>query len=362
MTLLSLFSHFSIAGEEKKAAVNYWLAPDGFSDVPFSESPAWMGMKSPYFTESHRNFRLAVRKLFSELRDELIKLDDNGKEVPLAIMQKLGQAGYHAARIGPGKQLKMAPNGLPAGVKPEEYDYFHEMICHEEIARLCLPGVGDGLGAGLVIGLPPLLNFGSDALVEKFAPGIVAGDKRICLAISEAFAGSDVANIKCRAELSPCGQFYIVNGTKKWITNGMTSDYFVTAVRTGAPNSGAKGVSLLFIERSEGVNTSLISTSYSPAAGTAFITFDNVKVPVGNLLGKENDGFACIMSNFNHERWTICVTAIRVSRFVTEECFKWASQRIVFGKPLISQPVIRQKLAAMVSAVEAAYSWLENIT
>lgn len=91
----------------------------------------------------------------------------------------------------------------------------------------------------------------------------------------------------------------IVNGTKKWITNGCFSDYFVTGVRTG------KALSVLLIPRGEGVETKAIKTSYSPTAGTAYVTFDNVKVPVENLLGKENNGIQIILSNFNHERWTM---------------------------------------------------------
>lgn len=96
-----------------------------------------------------------------------------------------------------------------------------------------------------------------------------------------------------------------MNGTKKWITNGVFCDYFVTGVRTG------KHLSVLLIERSEGVETKPIKTSYSPAAGTAYVTFDNVKVPVENLLGQENKGMSVILSNFNHERWTMACKSCR---------------------------------------------------
>lgn len=352
-----------IAGEEKIAKKQSWPAAGTYSNVPFSEGSAWMGMKTAYYNESHFKFRTAVRKfLDEEILPTIASLDDAGKEPPIELYQKMGQFGLLASRIGPGKALTLTPNGLPAGIKPEEFDFFHEMIAHEESARLGCPGAQDGLGAGLVIGLPPLLHFGSEELIKKYAPSVLAGDKRICLAISEAFAGSDVAGVKCVATKSECGQFYIVNGTKKWITNGHFSDYFVTAVRTGPAETGAKGISLLFIERSEGVKTEKIVTSYSPSAGTAFVTFDNVKVPVGNLLGKENGGFACIMANFNHERWTIIVGVIRGARLLVEECFKWTHQRVVFGRPLIAQPVIREKMAHMVAQVESVYSWAENIT
>jgi alkylation response protein AidB-like acyl-CoA dehydrogenase len=151
-----------------------------------------------------------------------------------------------------------------------------------------------------------------------------------------------------------------VNGVKKWITQGYSADYFTTAVRTGGP--GLSGISLLLIERVEGVDTKKIKTSYSAAAGTSYITFENVKVPVQNLIGKENEGFKYIMSNFNHERWSVVCVTNTYARRITEECFKWAHQRKVFGKPLIEQPVIRQKLAHMISRVEAVESWLESIT
>lgn len=101
-----------------------------------------------------------------------------------------------------------------------------------------------------MIGLPPVLNFCSDAaLRDRVARECFSGEKSICLAISEAFAGSDVAGIRTTAVKSECGKFYIVNGTKKWITNGVWADYFTTAVRT------EKGFSVLLIERGEGVET-----------------------------------------------------------------------------------------------------------
>jgi alkylation response protein AidB-like acyl-CoA dehydrogenase len=136
----------------------------------------------------------------------------------------------------------------------------------------------------------------------------------------------------------------------------MFADYFVTACRT------EKGFSVILIPRDDNVETKRIKTSYSPAAATTFIQFDKVKVPVENLLGEEDNGFIVIMSNFNHERWAMVCSVLRWSRTVTEECMKWANQRTVFGKHLVDQPVIRQKLAKMISLIEASQSWLETIT
>ena len=276
----------------------------------------------------------------------------------MEIYKKMGDFGLLACRLAHGPHLNWVTGGLPGGVKPDEFDYFHESIAHEEVARLSTPGFIDGLGAGYVIGVSPVLVFGPPEMANTVGRSVVMGEKRICLAISEPAAGSDVAGILTHATKKD-GK-YIVNGTKKWITNGCFADYFVTAVRTGGKGMG--GISLMLIERHDGVETKKISTSYAPSAGTAYVMFEDVEVPVERLLGKENQGFACIMYNFNHERWFIVCQVIAGARFIVEECFKWACQRKVFGKPLITQPVIRAKLAKMVGDIEATTTWLEAIT
>ena len=145
--------------------------------------------------------------------------------------------------------------------------------------------------------------------------------------------------------------------SKKWITNGSFADYFTVGART---EQG--GLVVLLVERQEGVETKIIKTSYSPSAGTAYITFDNVKVPVENTLGEEGGGIFVMLSNFNHERWVMCCSAARSQRIIVEECLKWTNQRHAFGKPLNSQAVIRAKLAEMIARVESSQAWLENIT
>jgi len=131
-------------------------------------------------------------------------------------------------------------------------------------------------------------------------------------------------------------------------------------VRTGG--SGVAGISLLVIERGSGVETKPLKTSVDGSAGTALVIFNSVQVPVCNLLGRENEGFKCIMFNFNHERWIMNGNSLQFARIVLDECFKWAKQRIVFGKALIEQPVIREKLARMCASIEANANWLESIT
>ena len=335
------------------------------SRVPYAEPSAFQGAPSPYYDESHVRFREAVRAFYDEhIRPDMVRLDDAGTSPSMDVFAKLGEAGMLATRLQPGPWMmdcvKNCGMKLPGGIAPEKFDTFHELIAHEELGRLGVPGYCDGLGAGFVIGIPPVLMFARPEIRQKIGRETIMGKKTICLAISDPFAGSDVASIQCTATKTPCGKFYIVNGVKKWITNGAFADYFTLAVRTGG--KGFQALSLIVVERGEGVETTKIKTSYSPAAGTAYIIFENVKVPVENLLGREGDGFKLIMHNFNHERWMIVAGTNGAMRNVIKECYLWAAQRKVFGKPLLEQAVIRNKLARMTSQLEAVQCWTEAIT
>ncbi|EEB87843.1 hypothetical protein MPER_14644, partial [Moniliophthora perniciosa FA553] len=114
--------------------------------------------------------------------------EEDGKRPDQKVFDKMAELELHAMRLGPGKHLKgrTLMNGL---VKPEEFDYFHELIITQEVARCGARGYGDGLLGGKVIGLPPVLNFGSEELKAKVIPEVLSGKKFICLAISEAYAG-----------------------------------------------------------------------------------------------------------------------------------------------------------------------------
>mmetsp|Transcript_2561 Transcript_2561/g.4236 ORF Transcript_2561/g.4236 Transcript_2561/m.4236 type:complete len:519 (-) Transcript_2561:87-1643(-) len=330
------------------------------SGVPYAETfSARLSFKSPYHNEKHVAWRKFVREYYDkELRELSVRCEQSNEPATLEVMQKLSSAGLLHTRMGPGKHLNLLP--MPMGLKPEEFDYAYEKIMQEETSRLQCPGFSDSLYAGFAIGTPPLINYGPEWMQKEVVPEILAGRKRVCLAITEAFAGSDVASIRTTAKLTPDGRHYIVNGTKKWITGSRFADYFTTAVRTGGP--GAGGISMLLIPKSEGIETKLIKTVYSSSAGTGYVTFENVKVPVENLLGKENHGFPMIMANFNHERWAIAVGMIGASRYIVEECFKWTMQRKAFGKPLIQQAVVREKLAEMIAAVETVDAYADLIT
>ncbi|KAF4637632.1 hypothetical protein G7Y89_g462 [Cudoniella acicularis] len=343
--------------EGEKPQVREHKAGD-LSLVPYGE-PTWLTpqFKSPYYKESHRRLQKAMRIFVDEeVYPVAQECEREGMTIPQDLIDKMSKKGILHMRLGPGKHLH-GINLMGGAVKGEEFDYFHDLIVGQEMTRANARGFQDGNMAGMTISLTAVLQFANnEEWKNKIAQEVFSGKKKICLAITEAFAGSDVAGIRTTAVKTPDGKHYIVNGTKKWITNGVFCDYFVTGVKTD------KELSVVVIERQAGIETSAIKTSYSAAAGTTFITFDNVKVPAENLLGKENKGIHVILSNFNHERWMMACAVIRMSRLVTEECLKWSNQRIVFGKKLIEQPTIRQKLAKMISHCEANQAWLENVT
>ncbi|PLB54609.1 acyl-CoA dehydrogenase NM domain-like protein [Aspergillus steynii IBT 23096] len=326
--------------------------------IPFADPSWYQGQHSPYFNQTHAALRAEVRQWVESEIEPYVTEWDEGKKVPDEIYKQMGEKGYLAGLLGVKYPVNHTPHRVQS-VAPENWDLFHEMLLTDELSRAGSGGLVWNLIGGFGIGGPPLVKFGKKPLVDRILPGILSGDKRICLAITEPDAGSDVANLTCEAKLSPDGKHYIVNGEKKWITNGVWSDYFTTAVRTGGP--GMNGISVLLIEREAGgVSTRRMDCQGVWSSGTTYVTFEDVKVPVENLIGKENQGFKVIMTNFNHERIGIVIQCVRFARVCYEESVKYAHKRRTFGKRLIDHPVIRMKLAHMARQIEATYNWLEN--
>lgn len=153
---------------------------------------------------------------------------------------------------------------------------------------------------------------------------------------------------------------YIVNGAKKWITNGIFADYCTTAVRTGG--DGRNGISALIVPlKAKGVACTKMKNSGVNASGSTYIEFDDVEVPVANLLGQENRGFDIIMSNFNHERLWLACTSLRMARVCAEDSYAHARRRETFGKPLIANQVILAKIAGFARAIEPVHAYMESL-
>src|SRR3989338_6179874 len=190
-------------------------------------------------------------------------------------------------------------------------------------------GLVAGLGS-LDIGLPPVVKWAKPELRERIVPQVLAGEKIMALAVTEPSGGSDVANLKTRAVRD--GDFYRVSGSKTFITSGVRADYYTVSVRTGGEGFG--GVSLLLIEKGTpgfSVGRKLKKMGWW-ASDTAELFFDDCRVPLDNLIGVENMGFAGIMANFQSERLALAqmATQLEVSReFTYRQAAKMAAGKSV---------------------------------
>jgi len=300
---------------------------------------------SPFMGDAHDAWRRSMRAFVDRELAPHVDAWEKAGRVPRDVFLKAAEFGLIGA-------------GFPEtyGGWSEGYDRFMGIVTSEELARL---GAG-GVSAALMvhgIGLPPILAIGSDDLKREIAPPVLRGEIQISLAITEPSGGSDVANLATRAEKR--GDRYVVNGSKMFITGGMTSRYATTAVRTGGP--GAGGVSLLLIDlESKGVTRTQLDKQGWWSSDTAALYFDDVEVPEDRLIGAENAGFIGIMMNFNGERLGMASGAAASARVCIEEAAAWAQQRRTFGKRLADHQVIRHKIAAMVQRVNATTAYLEN--
>ena len=301
--------------------------------------------RSPHYDETHEAVCDSVRAFVT--REVMPHVDEweRAGQLPRELHAKAAQAGI----LGFGYPEEF-------GGTSEGFDIFHSFVQSEE---LCRPGAG-GIVASLMthgIGLPPILAAGSEAMKQRIAPAVLAGEKIIALGITEPSGGSDVANLRTRAERK--GASYIVNGQKTYITSGMRADYITLAVRTGGPGIG--GVSLLLVDMaSPGVSRTALDKMGWHASDTATIHFDDVEVPADNLIGPENAGFGAIMRNFNGERIGMAQQAAANARLCFEDALDWARERQTFGKPLVANQVIRHKLADMLRCIQATQAWIDH--
>lgn len=302
--------------------------------------------RSPYYDESHEAVCDTVRRFVT--REIMPNVDawETAGELPRSLHKKAAEAGI----LGLGYPEEFGGTGK------DGFDVFYSLVQSEE---LCRPGAG-GIPASLMthgIGLPPILAMGSEEMKRRIAPAVLSGEKIIALGITEPSGGSDVANLKTRAERK--GASYIVNGSKTYITSGMRADYVTLAVRTGGAGMG--GISLLLIETDRpGFSRTPLAKMGWLASDTATLHFDNVEVPAENLIGPENGGFMGIMRNFNSERLGMAQQAAAYARVCFEDALDWAQSREVFGKPLIRNQAIRHKLADMLRQINTTQAWIDQ--
>ena len=304
-------------------------------------------LPNPDLSPEHESWRSLVRRFVDEeVMPHVDEWDEQGF-FPDSLLPRMAELGI--VQIG----YPEAYGGISEGI-----DQFHINILQEELNRSSLGSLPTELIHS--IGLPPVIHFGSESLRQMVAPPVLAGEKRISLAITEPGGGSDVAQLKTRAVRE--GDHYRVSGTKTFITGGNRADWVSAAVRTGG--EGAGGVSMLLIPMDlPGVTRTPLDRKMGWwASDTATLYFDEVRVPVEYLIGQENAGFRVIMNNFNSERLGMSAAMEALSRVCIEEAVGWAQQRKTFGKRLADHQVIRHKIAEMVRQNMSTQTLLAHCT
>lgn len=302
-------------------------------------------MKRTLYHDEHGMFRDAFRRFVEkEITPHHSQWEHDGI-VPRSVWRKAGELGFLCFE---------APEDL-GGIG--EHDYRYHAIIAEELSYVGATGIGFGLHSSIV--LPYLLHFGTAEQQRRWIPHMVTGELIGAIAMTEPAAGSDLAGIRTTAVRN--GDHYIVNGQKTFITNGINSDLVITVVKTD-PSARHKGISLLVIERgmegfTRGRNLEKIGLK---AQDTAELFFDNVRVPVTNLLGEEGKGFYYLMQRLPQERLDIAVAAVAASEAALDMTVRYCKERTAFDQPIGSFQNSRFKLAEIKTEIEIARVFVDR--
>ena len=302
-------------------------------------------MRANLLTDEHLMFRDAFRRFVEK---EIVPYHAQWEKdgiVPRELWQKAGGVGFLCMDVDE------AYGGL--GVK----DYRYNAIISEELVRVGASGPGFAVHTDMVV--PYISQFGTEEQKQRWLPGLVAGETIAAIAMSEPNTGSDVAAVQTTAVRH--NDYYLINGQKTFISNGILNDLVVVAAKTD-PEAGAKGVSLLVLERSmegyeRGRNLDKIGMH---AQDTAELFFRDVRVPVDNLIGQENMGFIYLMQRLPQERLTIAVGAIAAAETALEWTIAYCQQRTAFGRPIGKFQNSRFKLAEMKTEVEIGRTFIDH--
>ncbi len=296
-----------------------------------------------YFNEEHRLFRQGLRDFLDQEVMPYIDEWEEQERIPKDIWRKMGEMGYL------GLDYPEAYGGVEA-------DFFFSVVFLEEIAKCFSGGFAAAMSVQQYMSSTYIYKYGSELLKKQYLTKAISGELVCSIAITEPGAGSDVANIQTRAELK--GDHYLVNGAKTFITNAYYGDFLVTVVKTD-PEAGIHGISLLVIDRNaEGVSARKLRKLGWHASDTAELNFDNVKVPIENLVGKAGQGFFYLMGGLQVERLAGAVLAVAGCEKTLDYALQYMSERSAFGRPINKFQVLRHRVAQMAAEIEATKAFV----
>ena len=298
------------------------------------------------FTEDHEALRRTARQFIT-----------NEIKPNVAEWEKAGRFPVH--------QLfkKMAELGLLGITKPVEYggmglDYSFGLILAEETGDSGCGGVPLSIGVQTDMATPALARFGSDELRRQYLAPAIAGEMVAAIAVSEPHAGSDVAAIKTTATKD--GADYVINGTKMWITNAPSADWFCLLANTSDGKPHFNKSMIIVPKDATGITVDKpLDKLGMRSSETAQVFFDNVRVPQRNLVGQEGMGFMMQMMQFQEERLFGAANALKGCQAVIEQTIAYARERQVFGMSLLDNQSVHFRLAELQTEVELlrALTW-----
>ncbi len=292
------------------------------------------------FTDEHEMFRKTVRDFVE-------------KEINPHVEE------WEAAEIAPLHDLfrKMGALGILGLNYPEAYggmdaDIWFTVVLHEELGKAQCGGVPMAIAVHTDMCTPALAQYGSHELKERYLAPSIRGEMVGAIAVSEPDAGSDVARIKTRADRD--GDHYVINGSKLYITNGTQADWVCLLART-AQGEDYRGMSLIIVPTdTPGFTISRkLKKLGNHSSDTAFLSFDNMRVPVENRIGDEGKGFYYQMEQFQEERLVGAIGACSGAEKAVRDTIKYCEERRTFGKPLLNNQWIQFKLVELLTEIEA---------
>jgi alkylation response protein AidB-like acyl-CoA dehydrogenase len=288
-------------------------------------------------SEAQHDFRAALRQMCEERIAPFAAQVDADAAFPWE--------GFKAA-----VEMELPALGLPPEYGGAGADHVTQAIMVEELARVCASTSVTMLISKL--GMIPVMNWGSEELKRRYIPAVAAGEAQASYCLSEADAGSDVAAMRCRAVRD--GDHYVLSGSKYWITNAGVSDTYTVFAKTD-PSAGHRGMSCFIVEADWGVKVAKLEHKMGlRGSPTGEIVLDDVRVPVGNRIGEEGQGFTIAMHTLDRSRPTIGAQAVGIGQGALDHAVAYMKQRQAFGQPIAEFQGLRFMVAEMAMRLEAA--------
>ena len=301
-----------------------------------------MSNDSIYVTPEHESLRDQIARFIAkEVEPHAAAWEEQGF-VPREVLKRMGQAGLF------GLMYEEQYGGADS-------DAMANLVFAEALSQSTFAGFIITVLVHTDMASPHLHHAGNAAQKEKYLKKVIAGDLITAVGITEPGAGSDVAGIRTSARRD--GDEWVINGTKMFITNGVFADLYFVAAKTGP---GKRDMSMFIVEKGTPgftVGRALKKTGWL-SSDTAELIFDNVRIPVGNLLGEEGKGFYSVMKNFQTERIALGAMAVGHCQQALKLTLDYVRQRHAFGGPLWEQQTIRQRISMLDGKTRAARQFM----